>query len=108
MNPYLGVQPSSRSARLMSYHSWIGPHGAVPAASSSCGASGQFFGPLLYLNDPDSFTVAVALATKVSRVGTEWNLLMAANLIAVIPPLTVYFLAQKKLIGGIASVGIRG
>jgi multiple sugar transport system permease protein len=33
---------------------------------------------------------------------------MAANLLAIIPPLVVYFLLQKKLIGGIASVGIRG
>ncbi len=80
----------------------------VVAVFTFLGTWNDFFGPLLYLNDPDSFTVAVALATKVSRVGTEWNLLMAANLIAVIPPLTVYFLAQKKLIGGIASVGIRG
>ena len=33
---------------------------------------------------------------------------MASNLLAIIPPLVIYFLAQNKLIGGIASVGIRG
>jgi ABC-type glycerol-3-phosphate transport system permease component len=41
-------------------------------------------------------------------VGSEWNILMAANLVAIVPPLLVYFLSQKRLIGGIASVGIRG
>jgi len=33
---------------------------------------------------------------------------MAANLIAVVPPLVLYFVAQKQLIGGIASVGLKG
>ncbi len=80
----------------------------VVAVFTFLGVWNDFFGPLLYLNDPDSYTVAVALATKVSRVGTEWNALMAANLIAIIPPLVIYFAAQKRLIGGIASVGIRG
>jgi multiple sugar transport system permease protein len=68
----------------------------------------DFFGPLLYLDDQDRFTVALALATFVRRVGTEWNEMMAANLLAIVPVLVVYFLAQNKLIGGIASVGIKG
>ena len=80
----------------------------VIAIFSFLGTWNDFFGPLIYLDDPNDYTVAVALATKVSRVGLEWNVLMAANLIAIIPPLVVYFLAQKRLIGGIASVGIRG
>jgi len=68
----------------------------------------DFFGPLIYLDDPDKFTLALGLATMVRRVGTEWNEVMAANLVAVIPVLIVYFLAQNKLIGGIASVGLKG
>ena len=43
----------------------------VVAVFTFLGVWNDFFGPLLYLNDPDSYTVAVALATKVSRVGTE-------------------------------------
>jgi ABC-type glycerol-3-phosphate transport system permease component len=80
----------------------------VVAIFTFLGVWNDFFGPLIYLVTPDLFTVPVALANRVSRVGTDWNQLMAANLIAVIPPLLVYFLAQKRLIGGIASVGIRG
>ena len=33
---------------------------------------------------------------------------MAANLITIIPMVVVYFFAQDKLIGGIASVGLKG
>lgn len=68
----------------------------------------DFFGPLLYLDDQNQFTVALALATFIRRVGVQWNEMMAANLLSIIPVLVVYFLAQNKLIGGIASVGIKG
>jgi ABC-type glycerol-3-phosphate transport system permease component len=63
---------------------------------------------LIYLNETAQFTLAVGLANFVSRAGTEWNLLMAANLITIIPVLIVYYFAQGKLIGGIASVGLKG
>ncbi len=68
----------------------------------------DFFGPLIYLSDPDKFTVALGLATMVHKVGTQWNEMMAANLVAIIPVLVLYFFAQDKLIGGIASVGLKG
>ncbi|MBA2757356.1 MAG: carbohydrate ABC transporter permease [Chloroflexi bacterium] len=80
----------------------------VVAVFTFLGVWNDFFGPLLYLADGDLYTVPVALATQVSRVGTEWNRLMAANLLAIVPPLVVYFVAQKQLIGGIASVGLKG
>ena len=68
----------------------------------------NLLGPLLYLNDDNKFTVALGLANIVSRDDTPWNLLMAANLLTIIPPVIVYFFVQKKLIGGIASVGLKG
>ena len=72
------------------------------------GVWNDFFGPLLYLDDQDWFTVPLALAREVTRVGTEWNIVMAATLVAMLPPLIVYAFSQNKLMGGIASVGIRG
>lgn len=72
------------------------------------GVWNDFFGPLLYLDDQNWFTVPLALAREVTRVGTEWNIVMAASLVAMLPPLIVYAFSQNKLMGGIASVGIRG
>lgn len=80
----------------------------VVAVFTFLGTWNDFFGPVIYILDPNRFPVAYALATEVTKVGTKWNIVMAANLIAVIPPLVIYFLSQKRLIGGIASVGIRG
>jgi len=69
----------------------------------------RLFAPLLYLDSQEQFTVALALATFVrSQGGVQWNEMMAANLFSILPVLIVYFLAQNKLIGGIASVGLKG
>ncbi len=72
------------------------------------GAWNDLLGPLIYLTSGTQFTVAIGLANMVTRANTDWNLLMAANLISMIPVIIVYFVAQDKLIGGIASVGLKG
>jgi len=70
---------------------------------------GNLLGPLIYLNDNSQFTVAIGLANLAQRAGNaQWNVLMAANLISIIPPIVVYFVLQRRLIGGIASVGLKG
>lgn len=72
------------------------------------GAWGDLLGPLIYLDNNSKFTVAIGLANFATRANPNNNLLMAANLIMMIPPLLVFFFAQEKLIGGIASVGLKG
>ncbi len=73
----------------------------------------DFQGPLIYLNDTAKFTLAIALnyfrqsRFSMSSVNTT-NMVMAAALLSTIPMLILYFFAQKQLIGGIASVGLKG
>ncbi len=80
----------------------------VCAVFTFLGTWNNLLGPLLYLDNEDNFTVSIGLANMVQRAGTPWNLLMAANLITMLPPIITYFFLQKKLIGGIASVGLKG
>jgi multiple sugar transport system permease protein len=71
----------------------------------------DLLGPLIYLTRNDDFTVAIGMANLVNRnVGavSGLNLLMAANLIMIVPAVLLYFFAQDKLVGGIASVGLKG
>jgi multiple sugar transport system permease protein len=72
------------------------------------GVWNDFLHPLIYLNDSSRFTLQLGLAFFRGRFDVEWNLLMAATLMTVVPLLVVYFLVQEQLIGGIASVGIKG
>jgi multiple sugar transport system permease protein len=72
------------------------------------GGWNDLLGPLIYLDSNEKFTVAIGMANMVTRADPNLNLLMAANLIMMIPAVLLYFFAQEKLIGGIASVGLKG
>jgi ABC-type glycerol-3-phosphate transport system permease component len=68
----------------------------------------DFLQPLIYLNDPDLFTVSLGLSFFQGTRETNWNLLMAGSLLATIPPLLLFFFAQRQLIGGISVEGLKG
>lgn len=67
----------------------------------------DFMGPLLYLRDDSLFTVSLGLTYFRSRNNTDWQLLMAASTVAMIPTLAVFAGAQKYIIGGITMTGIK-
>lgn len=81
---------------------------AVCAVFTFLGTWNDLLGPVIYLNRQEQFTAAVGLAGFVSTQNQEYNLLMAANLVTIIPVVVLYFVAQRYLIGGIASVGLKG
>ncbi|MCZ2097839.1 MAG: carbohydrate ABC transporter permease [Chloroflexota bacterium] len=68
----------------------------------------DFLQPLIYLNDPQMFTVSLGLSFFQGARETNWNLLMAGSVLAMIPPLILFFFAQKQLIGGISVEGLKG
>lgn len=68
----------------------------------------EFLHPLIYLNTFELFPIQLGLALFRGRYSVEWNLFMAATLVSLLPILILYFFVQKQLIGGIASVGLKG
>jgi multiple sugar transport system permease protein len=68
----------------------------------------EFLHPLIFLNSFDTFPIQVGLSLFRGRYSVEWNLFMAATLVSILPILILYFFAQERLIGGIASVGLKG
>jgi len=72
------------------------------------GSWNDFFGPLIYLNSPDKFTVAVGLATFRSVLATRWELLMAASTAMIVPVILLFFFAQRYFIKGIVMTGLKG
>ncbi len=65
----------------------------------------DFLGPLLYLNDERSYTLAIGLQRFVSQHDAEWGKLMAASTLMVLPIVTIFFFAQRAFIGGIVLTG---
>jgi multiple sugar transport system permease protein len=71
----------------------------------------DFIGPLLYINTPDKFTVAIGLATYRSALGvgrTRWDLLMAASVAMTAPIVLLFFVLQRYFIKGVVMTGIKG
>lgn len=66
--------------------------------------------PLIYLNEPRKYTMALGLSTLKSDVATEtnWALWMAASVILTIPMVVVFFLAQRHLVEGATTSGLKG
>jgi multiple sugar transport system permease protein len=69
------------------------------------GTWNDFFGPLLYINDPSRYTLAYGLQQFMSSYGGEWAQLMAGACIFTIPVIVLFFLAQRTFIQGIATTG---
>jgi ABC-type glycerol-3-phosphate transport system permease component len=80
----------------------------VCAVLTFLGTWSDLLGPVIYLNDQSQYTISIGLANLVSTHNPNTNLLMAASFITIIPVVVVYFFAQKQLIGGIASMGLKG
>jgi multiple sugar transport system permease protein len=68
----------------------------------------DFFGALIYLTDPDMFTVPVALRAFVdAQSATSWGSLFAMSIVSLLPVFLVFLFGQRFLIKGIATTGIK-
>jgi multiple sugar transport system permease protein len=68
----------------------------------------DFLGPLIYLRREELMTLAVGLRLFMSYYRTEWNLMMAAATLTVIPVLILFFSAQRYFLRGVAMSGFGG
>ena len=81
----------------------------VVALFAFMGIWNDFLGPLVYLQRPEQFTLALGLQNFQSQQGgTPWHLLMAASVLVILPVIVLFFLAQKTFIEGIATTGMKG
>jgi multiple sugar transport system permease protein len=69
----------------------------------------DFFGPLLYTGEnPANWTVSVGLSQFRTIYQVQWNLTMAATLIAIAPVILLFFLAQRAFVEGVTLTGVKG
>lgn len=68
----------------------------------------DFFTPLLYLTDPDVYTVPLGLRAFVDSEGeSAWGALFAMSTLSLIPIFLVFLVGQKFLIRGISTTGLK-
>ena len=69
----------------------------------------DFIGPLLYLTRQDTYTLSLGLQMFENQQGAgDWNVLMAAGVLMILPVVLLFLLAQKSFVKGIATTGIKG
>ena len=72
----------------------------------------DFWGPLIFLNSPENFTLPLGLRwlqTAPADLGRpRENLLLAAAIVATMPIIVLYFSAQKYFVRGIVMTGLKG
>jgi alpha-1,4-digalacturonate transport system permease protein len=68
----------------------------------------DFQWPLILLSDSSMYTVQIGLSMLNATQYINWNTLMGASLIAILPVVVVFFIFQKQFIQGVVSSGIKG
>jgi ABC-type glycerol-3-phosphate transport system permease component len=88
---------------------------ATMAALGFIGFWNWFLAPLVFLNSPEKYLVAVGLryfnvgaAQGQQAAKPQDHLLMAASLMIALPCLILFFVAQKYFVRGIVMTGIKG
>jgi len=69
----------------------------------------NFMEPMIFLNSMEKYTLPLGLSFYINVRGlTEWNLLMAASVMPIIPCVVLFFLGQRYFVQGIALTGLKG
>ena len=72
-------------------------------------SSNDFMGPLLYVNTPAKYPLAIFVKLSMDAdAGFSWNRILALSLISILPSLIIFFLAQDKFVDGISAGGVKG
>ncbi len=87
-----------------------GPALATLGIFAFMGSWNNFLWPLLIVSDPRLMTLPLALATLqgIYPGQTQWNLIMAGTVITVTPMILVFLLAQRWVVEGITTSGLKG
>lgn len=67
----------------------------------------SFLWPLIITSDQSMMTLPVGLSFLNGRYATDWNALMAGAVIGTLPIIAVYVFAQRFIIQGLATTGLK-
>jgi multiple sugar transport system permease protein len=86
---------------------------AAPGLVAACiftftGAWNEFLLALVFINKPDLQTVPVKLAGMIVGDQYVWGAIMAGAILASVPVVTLYFLAQRFIVSGLAAGAVKG
>jgi len=81
---------------------------ATLAALTFLDSWNNFLWPLIAVTSTNQMTLPLGLATFQGAHNTEWTLLMAGNVMSLVPMLIVFFIAQRYFVRSVAATGLAG
>lgn len=72
------------------------------------GSWNDFLGPLIFLDSPTKRTLALGLYAFQGQYAVDWNYLMAASTVVMLPLLLIFIVGQKYFIQGVVVSGVKG
>jgi multiple sugar transport system permease protein len=81
---------------------------ATVAILSFFGHWNDFLRPLIYLSAPNLKTLTLGLLVFQGEYSTEWNLLMAASALMILPIMVIFLAGQRYIVRGIVMTGLAG
>lgn len=86
----------------------VGPGMAALGIFAFIGNWNAFLWPLIVGQSANMRTIPVGVANFSGEAATQWNLIMAASSLAIIPVLIVFAIFQKQIIEGVVLTGVKG
>ncbi|RYV52106.1 carbohydrate ABC transporter permease [Pengzhenrongella frigida] len=68
----------------------------------------DYLGPLIYLRDPNLWTIQLGLKSFVSQYNAEYALIMTGSVLSVLPIAIIFMVGQRYFVEGIATSGLKG
>jgi multiple sugar transport system permease protein len=68
----------------------------------------SFLWPLTVAKDADLWVVQVGMSQFQNQYGGEWNLIMAASLVAAVPTLLLFIVLQRQIVESVKASGLKG
>lgn len=81
---------------------------ATLAALTFLDSWNNFLWPLIVIESTNQMTLPLGLATFQGAHSTEWTLLMAGNVMSLVPMLVIFFMAQRYFVRSVAATGLAG
>jgi raffinose/stachyose/melibiose transport system permease protein len=72
------------------------------------GSWNAFLLPLLVLTKPEQWTLPLGINNISAQYVTDTAMILAYTTVAMVPALIFYFLAQKQIVSGLTSGGVKG
>ena len=71
------------------------------------GAYNDFMGPLLYIDTEENQTIQIVLNSFIAEYQANWQFMLAGSVLALLPTMILFIVAQKYFVEGIAFTGIK-